>query len=152
MFSSSPATRTNAENHPRILPLGSSIAGGSTTSNRPVSIAASSYLAGSIAGSRLTSSGAERMPKVKVDPRTGLTQIVGWEKSQKRRDNGEGSVVGDKVENVENEDEDGEVDYDSDVTEGEQNDRWNLEIESRIAFELKLTPYSSSLSYQVLEM
>lgn len=59
------------------------------------------------------------MPKVKVDPRTGLTQIVGWEKSQKRRDNGEGSVVGDKVEDVENEDEDGEVDYDSDVTEGE---------------------------------
>lgn len=110
----STATRTNAENHPRILPLGSSIAGGSTTSNRPVSIAASSYLAGSsIVGSKFTASGIEKMPKVRVDPRTGLTEVIGWEKSQKRRDDRDssaGSVV---------DEEDAEEEYDSDATEGE---------------------------------
>jgi protein LTV1 len=84
-------TRTNLENHPRTI--------ASTTSHLPRSVASLSLVNGSQAGSN-------RMPRVRVNPRTGVAEVVGYidldrkgkqaDKEEKATANGEvGSDEGD---------------------------------------------------------
>ena len=104
------ATRTNMENHPRTIAADS------------ISIAPSSRANGS-ASSRAnyisSASGAtgEKVPKIKVDPRTGMPKIVGYTTLRPKKavvEKSEASVGGGEPEN----DEDAS-DADSDATEGE---------------------------------
>jgi protein LTV1 len=98
-------TKTNVENHPRTI--------ASTTSHLPRSIAAGSVLgAGSLAQS------SNRMPRVRINHRTGVAEIAGYidldEKRQKGQEQG-GEVDSD------GEDEEQDSEAESDATDTPQN-------------------------------
>ena len=67
------ATRSNLENHPRLIAARSSVAG-STMSHRPTTIASS----GIGRPSSLSTNGSEVMPRVRINPRTGLPEITSY--------------------------------------------------------------------------
>ncbi|PWN39420.1 hypothetical protein IE81DRAFT_26420 [Ceraceosorus guamensis] len=70
------STRTNLENHPRLINAATSVAG-SSFSHRPQTIASSGI--GSrpsrLSGSSAADASVDRIPKIKIDPRTGMPSI-----------------------------------------------------------------------------
>ncbi|CEH13832.1 Uncharacterized conserved protein [Ceraceosorus bombacis] len=70
------STRTNLENHPRLINAATSVAS-SSFSHRPQTIASSGI--GSrpsrLSGSSAADASVDRIPKIKIDPRTGMPSI-----------------------------------------------------------------------------
>jgi protein LTV1 len=111
-------TRTNLENHPRTI--------ASTTSHLPRSVA-------SLALGNASQAGSNRMPRVRINPRTGVPEISGYidldrrgrhaDKGEKNGDLEEKEKNGghDSEDEEEEEKEDGESGAESDATEVPQN-------------------------------
>ncbi|PWN89806.1 hypothetical protein FA10DRAFT_279123 [Acaromyces ingoldii] len=130
-------TKTNVENRPRTINAAQSVAGGSTFSRKPATLVPG---AGSVRGSASSSSSRMQdgdedvMPKVRVNPRTGQAEIVGYIKVGQRQRKREASTAAEAEpaaeesarsalsEEEDGDDQEGEVgsedDYDSDATEG----------------------------------
>lgn len=84
-------TKTNVSNHPRML---SSVA--SRSSYRPGTLAGPGSSAGSLASG--DSAGFESIPKIRVNKRTGVSEVVGWTKQRKSRAYSNGSLGGQNTE------------------------------------------------------
>lgn len=146
------STKTNLENHPRTISAKESVFGGSNASAfRPGSVAGGSAVNRNMLGNGMAPSmtsytsqrpsasaflnDEERLPKIRINPRTGFPEIVGY--SKPRGVNGKKASTSEKLSlDQEQEDdgrgppsesdsgsdtEDGEAggsDYDSDATEG----------------------------------
>lgn len=138
-------TKTNVENRPRTINAAQSVAGGSAFSRRPATLAPGarsirgngSVSANSSSSSRMQEGDEDVMPKVRVNPRTGQAEIVGYIKVGQRHRKREASTaaeaeakaaVEESARSALSEEEDGdddqegeigsEDDYDSDATEG----------------------------------
>ena len=147
------STKTNLENHPRTISAKESVFGGSNASAfRPGSVAGGSAVNRNMLGNGMAPSmtsytsqrpsasaflnDEERLPKIRINPRTGFPEIVGY--SKPRHANGKKKAVAQDATHLVDEDqddgrgppsnsgsgsdtEDGQAsDYDSDATEGGQ--------------------------------
>ncbi|CBQ68111.1 related to LTV1-low-temperature viability protein [Sporisorium reilianum SRZ2] len=134
-------TKTNLENHPRTISAKESVFGGSNASAfRPGSVAGGSAVNRHMLGNGMAASMTsytsqrpsasaflnddERLPKIRVNPRTGFPEIVGYSKPRaangknkaEEEDDGRGPPSG---SDSGSDTEDGQgSDYDSDATEG----------------------------------
>ncbi|CDU23322.1 related to LTV1-low-temperature viability protein [Sporisorium scitamineum] len=141
-------TKTNLENHPRTISAKESVFGGSNASAfRPGSVAGGSAVNRNMLGNGMAPSmtsytsqrpsasaflsDEERLPKIRINPRTGFPEIVGY--SKPRNANGKKKTAQEPTGELEEDDgrgppsgsdsgsdtEDGQgSDYDSDATEG----------------------------------
>lgn len=142
------STKTNLENHPRTISAKESVFGGSNTSAfRPGSVLGNGTGGGgavklgnglapsmtSYTSQRPSASAflndEERLPKIRINPRTGFPEIVGYSKPRGKKQNGIATLNEDDEENdgrgppsgsdSGSDTEDGEdEEYDSDATEG----------------------------------
>ncbi|KDN37946.1 hypothetical protein K437DRAFT_240396 [Tilletiaria anomala UBC 951] len=124
------STRTNLENHPRTIRAEDSISIAPTGSMA----ARSAYMPASIGGGGASTSGhangtanlvaADKVPKIKIDPRTGIPKIVGYRTVGKKK--GSPSEFGSEANAASSQEQredqgnsqDEGSDYDSDATEG----------------------------------
>ena len=142
------STKTNLENHPRTITAKESVFGGSNASFRPGSVVGGSGVGKAMLGSGLAPSmtsytsqrpsasaflnDEERLPKIRINPRTGFPEIVGYSKPRGKKnldsvkENGNGTHEDDDEDDGRgppsgsdsgSDTEEGE-DYDSDATEG----------------------------------
>ncbi|PWN27162.1 hypothetical protein BDZ90DRAFT_272202 [Jaminaea rosea] len=72
-------TKTNVSNHPRVL---SSVASSARSGYQPGTLASNGSV-GSLASAGGSSAHFESIPKVKVNPRTGVAEVVGWTKQRR---------------------------------------------------------------------
>lgn len=85
------STRTNLDNHPRLLSYGAPSSMASRSSFRPSTLASGSKTNGS---SSTSSDGFESIPKVRINKRTGVPEVVGWTKQRRPAANGKADADG----------------------------------------------------------